>query len=588
MVGRVVRLLSALSVVTGMFLTVVGMVEGPTASAQTNVVGQVADATGNLSEYSICQGPVFGPVLSGTASSVVCSERGKPGGDDIQGAVAVDGNFQGVDFYVGKHLSGSVVLSVAGSIGGTVNIQSPGNIGVYGGQNLAQLPAVNCATPGNCPTPNLVNNPALQPSYNTINQNLQNLSNSLTGTAQTGTATYSATYRTLRLVGTANDVNTFYVDAFTLSQTANLYITVPPGSSTIINVNGSIFCSASQPCLQNVFYWNGTAFEGGNQYNSPVVEQLRASTLINLPCEPLIGEAPLNGGPLGPAALCNPEHIVLDSSGPAINFLAPWADFIDNNSVFYGFVYANQVNGDFQNDLPGGGPTPSTTTTTTTTTVPTTSTTVPTTSTTVPSTTVPSTTVPSTTVPSTTVPSTTVPSTTVPSTTVPSTTVPSTTTTRPTTTTTRPTTTTTRPTTTTTTTRPTTTTTRPTTTTTRPTTTTTTPATTTTTKPQKPVTKAKSGGTTTTLPTLTTTTAVTTTVPVTKGASGTTTVPSTTTTKVKRTTSTTSPSATTTTTVASLAYTGTSSAGPLTGAGLALIVAGGLVMGLSTRRRRLA
>ena len=528
MVGRVVRLLSALSVVTGMFLTVVGMVEGPTASAQTNVVGQVADATGNLSEYSICQGPVFGPVLSGTASSVVCSERGKPGGDDIQGAVAVDGNFQGVDFYVGKHLSGSVVLSVAGSIGGTVNIQSPGNIGVYGGQNLAQLPAVNCATPGNCPTPNLVNNPALQPSYNTINQNLQNLSNSLTGTAQTGTATYSATYRTLRLVGTANDVNTFYVDAFTLSQTANLYITVPPGSSTIINVNGSIFCSASQPCLQNVFYWNGTAFEGGNQYNSPVVEQLRASTLINLPCEPLIGEAPLNGGPLGPAALCNPEHIVLDSSGPAINFLAPWADFIDNNSVFYGFVYANQVNGDFQNDLPGGGPTPSTTTTTTTTTVPTTSTTVPTTSTTVPSTTVPSTTVPSTT------------------------------------------------------------TTRPTTTTTRPTTTTTTPATTTTTKPQKPVTKAKSGGTTTTLPTLTTTTAVTTTVPVTKGASGTTTVPSTTTTKVKRTTSTTSPSATTTTTVASLAYTGTSSAGPLTGAGLALIVAGGLVMGLSTRRRRLA
>ena len=572
MVGRVVRLLSALSVVTGMFLTVVGMVEGPTASAQTNVVGQVADATGNLSEYSICQGPVFGPVLSGTASSVVCSERGKPGGDDIQGAVAVDGNFQGVDFYVGKHLSGSVVLSVAGSIGGTVNIQSPGNIGVYGGQNLAQLPAVNCATPGNCPTPNLVNNPALQPSYNTINQNLQNLSNSLTGTAQTGTATYSATYRTLRLVGTANDVNTFYVDAFTLSQTANLYITVPPGSSTIINVNGSIFCSASQPCLQNVFYWNGTAFEGGNQYNSPVVEQLRASTLINLPCEPLIGEAPLNGGPLGPAALCNPEHIVLDSSGPAINFLAPWADFIDNNSVFYGFVYANQVNGDFQNDLPGGGPTPSTTTTTTTTTVPTTSTTVP--STTVPSTTVPSTTVPSTTVPSTTVPSTTVPSTTVPSTTVPSTTVPSTTTTRPTTTTTRPTTTTT--------------TTRPTTTTTRPTTTTTTPATTTTTKPQKPVTKAKSGGTTTTLPTLTTTTAVTTTVPVTKGASGTTTVPSTTTTKVKRTTSTTSPSATTTTTVASLAYTGTSSAGPLTGAGLALIVAGGLVMGLSTRRRRLA
>ncbi len=555
MVGRVVRLLSALSVVTGMFLTVVGMVEGPTASAQTNVVGQVADATGNLSEYSICQGPVFGPVLSGTASSVVCSERGKPGGDDIQGAVAVDGNFQGVDFYVGKHLSGSVVLSVAGSIGGTVNIQSPGNIGVYGGQNLAQLPAVNCATPGNCPTPNLVNNPALQPSYNTINQNLQNLSNSLTGTAQTGTATYSATYRTLRLVGTANDVNTFYVDAFTLSQTANLYITVPPGSSTIINVNGSIFCSASQPCLQNVFYWNGTAFEGGNQYNSPVVEQLRASTLINLPCEPLIGEAPLNGGPLGPAALCNPEHIVLDSSGPAINFLAPWADFIDNNSVFYGFVYANQVNGDFQNDLPGGGPTPSTTTTTTTTTVPTTSTTVPTTSTTVPTT---STTVPSTTVPSTTVPSTTVPSTTVPSTTVPSTTVPSTTTTRPTTTTTRP------------------------------TTTTTTPATTTTTKPQKPVTKAKSGGTTTTLPTLTTTTAVTTTVPVTKGASGTTTVPSTTTTKVKRTTSTTSPSATTTTTVASLAYTGTSSAGPLTGAGLALIVAGGLVMGLSTRRRRLA
>ena len=553
MVGRVVRLLSALSVVTGMFLTVVGMVEGPTASAQTNVVGQVADATGNLSEYSICQ-----PVLSGTASSVVCSERGKPGGDDIQGAVAVDGNFQGVDFYVGKHLSGSVVLSVAGSVGGTVNVQGPGNIGVYGNQDLAQLPAANCATPGNCPTPNLVDNPALQPNYNTINLALENLSNSLTGTAQTGTATYSATYRSLRLVGTATDVNTFYVDAATLTETSNLYITVPPGSSTVINVNGSVVCSSAQPCLQNVFYWNGTAFEGGNQYNSPAVEQLRASTLLNFPGDfPLtIYARPLQGG-LSQAPTYFPpplEKITLDSSGPAINVLAPWADFTDNNGVFYGFIYANQVNGDFQNDLPGGGPVPpTTTTTTTTTTVPTTSTTtttVPTSSTTVPTS--------STTVP-TTVPSTTVP-TTVPSTTVP-TTVPSTTTTRPTTTTTRPTTTTSAA-----------------------TTSTTTP------KPQKPVTKAKSGGTTTTVP-ATTTTAVTTTVPVSKGNSGTTTVPSTTTPstrpKLKPTTSTTSP-AVTTTTVAKLAYTGTSSAGPLTGAGLALIVAGGLVMGLSTRRRRLA
>ena len=47
-----------------------------------------------------------------------------------------------------------------------------------------------------------------------------------------------------------------------LQDTVNLYIDVPAGSSTVINVDGDLDCS-STPCLQSVSYWNGTAYEQG-------------------------------------------------------------------------------------------------------------------------------------------------------------------------------------------------------------------------------------------------------------------------------------------------------------------------------------
>ena len=128
---------------------------------------------GGYSEYSLCQG------ISG-----LCSERGQSGSSDVEGAIAVDGNFQGDLFYIGLYLSNSVVLAVDNNVSGTLDIQGGGNVGVYGGTNTAVLPPAVC-TP-NCAVPNLVQNNSLLPDFATINSDLTSQSTSWTSTATTG------------------------------------------------------------------------------------------------------------------------------------------------------------------------------------------------------------------------------------------------------------------------------------------------------------------------------------------------------------------------------------------------------------------
>jgi choice-of-anchor A domain-containing protein len=549
---KVVRVTAGSSVILGMILASSAMFSS-VASAQTDVGQEVATATGGLSEYSLCQG---------VPSTSVCSLRGQSAGSEVQGAIAVDGNFEGDIFYVGGHLSNSVVLAVDNDVSGTLGISGSGNIGVYGGTNTAVLPPQGCPTT-NCPVPNLVSSssdPGLLPAFSSINSSLASYSTSLEAEAATSSnIVFDPTPNsTLILTGTASDVNVFDVEASVLEATVNLYIDVPAGSSTVINVDGDLDCS-STPCLQSVSYWNGTAYEQGGSYNSSTVESLRLNTLLNF---------------------YDATTINLDSAGPAINFLAPGANFTFNSGALFGYVYANQVNGTFEDELPGGAPTPPTTTTTTTPPV-----------TTPPVTTPPVTTPPVTTPPVTTPPTTasTTTSTTAPTTT--STTVPVTTTTAATTTTTAATTTTTAATTTTTaatttTTAATTTTTavathgaRGTTTTTSETTSTTIPTTTTTVATHA----AKGTTTTTTAPATTTTTTK-----VRATTTTTTTVPATTTTttKVRATTTTTPTVPTTTTTVPTktLAYTG-SDTGEMAGLGLALMLVGGVVVVATSRRR---
>ena len=524
-VRKVVRVTAGSSVILGMILASSAMFTS-VASAQTDVGQEVATAAGGLSEYSLCQG---------VSSTSVCSLRGQSAGSEVQGAIAVDGNFEGDIFYVGGYLSNSVVLAVDNDVSGTLGISGSGNIGVYGGTNTAVLPPQGCPTT-NCPVPNLVSsssNPALLPAFSSINASLASSSTSLQAEAATSTnIVFDPTPNsTLILTGTASDVNVFDVEASVLQGTVNLYINVPAGSSTVINVDGDLDCS-STPCLQSVSYWNGTAYEQGASYNSSTVESLRLNTLLNF---------------------YDATTINLDSAGPAINFLAPGANFTFNSGALFGYVYANQVNGTFEDELPGAAPTPPTTTTTTT----------------PPVTTPPVTTPPVTTPP---VTASTTTSTTAPTTT--STTVPVTTTTAAATTTTAAATTTTAA--------PTTTTAAPTTTTAVAThgasgTTTTTSQTTSTTIPTTTTTVATHAakGTTTTTTVAATTTA-TTTVPAT--TTTTTTVPATTT------PTTTVPTTTTTVPTKTLAFTG-SDTGEMAGLGLALMLVGGVVVVATSRRR---
>ena len=459
----------------------------------------LASYIGGYSEYSTCVG---------ISTAAPCSTRGLAGGDDIGGAVAVDGNLQATDFSIGDGLSGSLALSVNANVSGTLEIGnvSSGNYGVYGGSDsAATLPN------GSTPIPNLYATSSTYPlpDFSTLNGELSTLSTTW-GDATTyptnGTMTTTVP-GTLYLVGTDSSLDVFNLTAGQLAATVDLYINVPDGASVLVNVpDTSVDCTVTS-CLNNVYYWDGSAYEPGTQYNNTYVEDVRGNTLLNF---------------------YNATSISLSTAGPAINILAPQASFTFDNGQMSGFVYADSVNGDFENDLPGGAvvppPTPPTTAPTTTTTALTTTTTALTTTTTALTTT-------ATTMPV--VPNTVGTTTTTPV--VPNTVGTTTTTTAPTTTATAPTTTTT---------------TAPTSTTTAPTTTTV-PATATTTvatKAHNATTTTAPAATTTTAPAATTTTAPAATTTTAPAATTTTAPAATTTTAPAATTTTTAPAATTTTT----------------------------------------
>jgi choice-of-anchor A domain-containing protein len=302
----------------------------------------------------------------GISTAAPCSTRGLAGGDDIGGAVAVDGNLQATDFSIGDGLSGSLALSVNANVSGTLEIGnvSSGNYGVYGGSDsAATLPN------GSTPIPNLYATSSTYPlpDFSTLNGELSTLSTTW-GDATTyptnGTMTTTVP-GTLYLVGTDSSLDVFNLTAGQLAATVDLYINVPDGASVLVNVpDTSVDCTVTS-CLNNVYYWDGSAYEPGTQYNNTYVEDVRGNTLLNF---------------------YNATSISLSTAGPAINILAPQASFTFDNGQMSGFVYADSVNGDFENDLPGGAvvppPTTPTTALTTTTTALTTTTTALTTTTT--------------------------------------------------------------------------------------------------------------------------------------------------------------------------------------------------------------
>ncbi len=239
----------------------------------------------------------------GISTAAPCSTRGLAGGDDIGGAVAVDGNLQATDFSIGDGLSGSLALSVNANVSGTLEIGnvSSGNYGVYGGSDsAATLPN------GSTPIPNLYATSSTYPlpDFSTLNGELSTLSTTW-GDATTyptnGTMTTTVP-GTLYLVGTDSSLDVFNLTAGQLAATVDLYINVPDGASVLVNVpDTSVDCTVTS-CLNNVYYWDGSAYEPGTQYNNTYVEDVRGNTLLNF---------------------YDATSISLSTAGPAVNIWPP-------------------------------------------------------------------------------------------------------------------------------------------------------------------------------------------------------------------------------------------------------------------------
>ncbi len=332
----------------GLVLTGVGAAQSlsDAASASPSGVGQqVAALTGGLTEYSIC---------NGVAAGAPCSFRGQAAATEVQGAIAVDGNFLGDNFYIGDQLTNTLAFAAAGNVNGSLAILGSGNSGVYGGSNSAGLPPGYCTpAPGPvlCPVPNLVQATASPPlpAFSTIDGALTTESSTLGALSTTAgaTVTFGAPAGTLVLTGTNTQENVFDLTAGELAGTADLYINVPAGSSTVINVPDTTVNCSTAACLQIVYFWDGSVYEAGNSAPSPAVQYLVANTVLNFP---------------------DATSVQLSAAGPSLNILAPQANFVFRNGNIFGFIYANQVNGTFENELAPMGTTPPTTTSTSSTT----------------------------------------------------------------------------------------------------------------------------------------------------------------------------------------------------------------------------
>ena len=89
--------------------------------------------------------------------------------------------------------------------------------------------------------------------------------------------------RTLTLTGTNTQENVFDLASGMLAGTTDLYVNVPAGSSTVINVPDPSVKFTGVACLQVVYYWDGSAYEAGNVSPTPTVQALMANTVLNFP-----------------------------------------------------------------------------------------------------------------------------------------------------------------------------------------------------------------------------------------------------------------------------------------------------------------
>jgi choice-of-anchor A domain-containing protein len=276
-----------------------------------------------------CQASTFlGGAYPYSEYSFSNSTRGQAGSVDTEGPVAVGGNLVADLYYVGIYSAYSTSLDalvVAGNVSGTLTIQGP-KPGVYGGTSTA----VEAST-GKGPTGNLSRSTSLPVNFQATDQLLAKTSAQLAALAGTPGSTITKGYgATLLLSGTGSAINVFDVPAGVLAGAHVIEVNVPVGSTTVINVPDSQDGSATGPLpLANIEYWDGSAYEGGAQYDSAAVDTVRDATIVNFPDATSVGFA---------------------AAGIAATILAPNAIFTFNNGQLDGNVYAYSVNGSFQED----------------------------------------------------------------------------------------------------------------------------------------------------------------------------------------------------------------------------------------------
>ena len=161
------------------------------------------------------------------------------------------------------------------------------------------------------------------PAFSTIDGALTTESSTLGALSTTAgaTVTFGAPAGTLVLTGTNTQENVFDLTAGELAGTADLYINVPAGSSTVINVPDTTVNCSTAACLQIVYFWDGSVYEAGNSAPSPAVQYLVANTVLNFPDATSVQLSaavaqPQHPGPPGELRVQERQHIWLHLCQP--------------------------------------------------------------------------------------------------------------------------------------------------------------------------------------------------------------------------------------------------------------------------------
>lgn len=241
------------------------------------------------------------------------ADRGLPQGDDGEGNLAYGGDATLENMYIGTY-TGSPYALVVGhdlTVDGTLGLQS-GAKGVYGGTS-------NFSTAG-------LSQGAAPFSFSALQSQITSDSSTWGAEATTAGDTVAVSGGVLTLTGSDDTLNVFALTPGEFASAQTIRIQVPVGSTTLVNVPDT---NLSTTALNDVVYWNGSAWEAGDQYNSAAVDSLRNSTMFNFPAA-----------------------TTLDFSAAqlAATVIAPAADFTFNNGRADGTVIADQINGDFQSE----------------------------------------------------------------------------------------------------------------------------------------------------------------------------------------------------------------------------------------------